>query len=213
MAPIAPIESMQPVSLLATLSVSLQSRVLPLWHLLGPGSPGAVQSAGLPLPEIMQARSLTDGFIARTGQEEFLIAATTPPTADGLCCWCYGRDDRVLALTGPDWRRVMAQVCHADLRGFVPDDWQLLAAAGVNLWCLGIDEGLLLGCDPSLGHYLQQTLTEVVHDLTAASGRSGAQPTSQRPAPTPAPAPAPAPEPEPASTSASASPSRIGDQP
>lgn len=172
MAPIATLDSMQPVSPLATRSVRLQPRAHPLWHLLGPGSPGAVQSAGLPLPEIMQAAALTDGFIARTGREEFLIAATTPPTADGLCCWCYGRDDRVLALTGPDWRRVMAQVCHADLRGFGPDDWQLLAAAGVNLWCLGIDEGLLLGCDPSLGHYLQQTLTEVVRDLTAASDES-----------------------------------------
>lgn len=186
-----PTHSTMPSSPLATdpNAVNLEARALPLWHILGPESPNAVQSAGLPLPEVMQAATLTDGFIARTGREEFLIATTTPPTANGTTCWCFGRDDRVLALSGPDWRDVMAQVCHMDLRNLGPGDWQMLAAAGVNLWCLGIDQGLLLGCDPSLGHYLQQTLTEVVRDLTA-SVFSGAEPASQKPTTAPSLAPA-----------------------
>jgi hypothetical protein len=148
-------------------ALTLATHPLTLWHLLGPDSLTAVQSAGLPMPDVMQAATLADGFVARTGREEFLIATAIPPRANGESCWCYARDDRVLALTGTDWRRVMAQLCHLDLRGFGAGDWQMAAAAGVNVWCLGLKDGLLLGCDPSLGHYLQQTLTQVVGDLAA----------------------------------------------
>jgi hypothetical protein len=166
-------EPMKPSLQGSTESLNLATHGLTLWQILGPDSPAAVQSAGLPMPDVMQAAALADGFVARTGREEFLIATAIPPRADdGASCWCYARDDRVLALTGTGWRRVMAQICHLDLRGFGAGDWQMAAAAGVNVWCLGLEDGLLLGCDPSLGHYLQQTLAAVVNDLNSSAQRA-----------------------------------------
>lgn len=145
-------------------ALQLQPHPLPLWLLLGADSADLLRQHGLPVPEPMHSVALADGFVTRTGRAEFLIASDQPPQPAGGLTWRYRRGDRVLALRGPGWRAVMAQVCHMDLSGFGPGDWLYLSAAGISVWCLGLEDGLLLGCDPSLGDYLQHTLTGIVSD-------------------------------------------------
>lgn len=153
--------------------LQLHEHPLPLWLLLGADSPARLTDLGLPLPDVMHTAKLADGFLARTGRDEFLLATEQPPEPVGAQCWRYRRGDRVLALRGPGWRAAMAQVCHMDLGGFGEGDWLFVSAAGISVWCLGLADGLLLGCDPSLGDYLQHTLAEVVADLgTTDSKRS-----------------------------------------
>ena len=137
--------------------LSLEARDIELTQLLGPGAPGLLEEAGLPLPPVMTVHVMDEGFIARTGKDEFLIQGPDLSTAGRELAWTYPRGDRVLALQGDAWREAMAQIC----------EWQMLAAASITIWCLGSGDGLLLGCDPSLGDYLQGTLAEIVNDLNA----------------------------------------------
>lgn len=148
-------------------ALALEPRQLDLCQLLGPDAPALVEAAGLPLPDVMCVATTDKGFIARTGRDEFLVHAGGIQPADGAQCWRYPRADRVLALQGESWRAAMAQVCHKDFTAFGAGDWVMVAAAGISIWCLGLADGLLLGCDPSLGACLQQTLGEVVRDLNA----------------------------------------------
>ena len=145
--------------------LSLEPRDIGLMHLLGPDAPELLEKAGLPLPPVMAVHMMDDGFIARTGQDEFLLHCPELSTEGQELAWSYARGDRVLALQGDAWREAMAQICHWDFSDFKEGEWQMLAAAGITIWCLGSGNGLLLGCDPSLGDYLQGTLTEIVNDL------------------------------------------------
>lgn len=145
--------------------LSLETRDIRLTQLLGPGAPYLLEEAGLPLPPVMAVHGMDEGFIARTGKDEFLFHGPELPTGGHELAWSYPREDRVLALQGDAWREAMAQVCHWDFSRFNEGEWQMLAAAGITIWCLGLNNGLLLGCDPSLGDYLQETLAEIVNDL------------------------------------------------
>jgi hypothetical protein len=147
--------------------LSLEARDIELTQLLGPGAPSVLEEAGLPLPPVMTVHVMDEGFIARTGKDEFLIQGPDLSTAGRKLAWTYPRGDRVLALQGDAWREAMAQICHWDFSDFKEGEWQMLAAAGITIWCLGSGDGLLLGCDPSLGDYLQGTLAEIVNDLNA----------------------------------------------
>lgn len=148
-------------------TLTLETRELSLWQLLGPDAPELLKSNGQFVPEVMQATATEAGFIARPGIDEFLIQTSQPPvTSEGLgLCWLYSRADKMLALEGKGWLEVMAQVCHMDLSDIKKDDWVMLAAAGINVWCLGLEDGLLMGCDPSLGGYLSDTLNTIVCEI------------------------------------------------
>jgi len=145
--------------------LTLETRKLSLWQLLGPDAPELLKSNSLDLPEVMQATATATGFIARPGFDEFLIQTSQPPvTPEGLC-WLYSRADKMLALQGEGWTEVMAQVCHMDLSDIKKDDWVMVTAAGINVWCLGLEDGLLMGCDPSLGGYFSDTLNTIVCEI------------------------------------------------
>lgn len=143
--------------------VSFQPEQNSLYLLTGPGAPGLLQDKGFSLPEMMQAIRLSEGFLARTGRDEFLLQSESPFTTELPDCWIYSRDDQVYNLQGEYWRAVMAYVCHMDLSRANTDDWLMLSVAGVSVWALVLDDGLRLGCDPSFAEYLQHTLTEVVN--------------------------------------------------
>lgn len=146
--------------------LTLELRELPLWQLLGPDAPELLTLTGHDLPAVMQAAATKAGFIARPGFDEFLIQASQPPVIpEGQLCWLYSRADKMLALQGDGWLEVMAQVCHMDLNDIKKDDWVMVAAAGINVWCLGLEDGLLMGCDPSLGGYFSETLNTIVCEI------------------------------------------------
>ena len=151
-------------------SITLETREVSLWQLLGPDAPELLQSNGQVLPEVMQATATETGFIARLSVDEFLIQTNqTPVISEGLC-WLYSRADKMLALQGEGWLEVMAQVCHMDLNDIKKDDWVMVAAAGINVWCLGLEDGLLMGCDPSLGGYFSEILNTIVCEINETLG-------------------------------------------
>lgn len=145
--------------------VTLEERELTLWHLLGPAMPEAMRAAGFSLPGAMTASTTDSGFIAQLGEDEFLLQAHRPPLTDQALGWVYARGDRVVALQGNGWRQVMAQVCPMDFSGTCEGDWVMAAAAGINVWCLGLPNGLLMGCDPSLGGYFYTMLSGIVQEV------------------------------------------------
>ena len=116
--------------------ITLENPELTLWQVLGPAVPGLLKDSGISIPEVMTAITTDNGFVARLGQDEFLIQASQPPLAEQPLCWTYTRGDRVVALQGDAWRSVMAQICHMDFSTFHVGEWLMVAAAGINVWCL-----------------------------------------------------------------------------
>lgn len=142
--------------------VSVQVEALPITMLVGSDVPELLQASDYPVPGIMQVARLPGGFIARTGKDEFLLQTEKSFVCEKQACWCYSREDRTFILKGALWREVMAYICHMDLSEVNKDDWLMMSVAGVNTWALVIEEGLLMGCDPSLGEYVASTLNETV---------------------------------------------------
>lgn len=142
--------------------VSLQLEKQPLTLLVGPDAPEVLQTSNFQLPGMMQVSRFDDGFLVRTGQDEFLLQSASPLLSSLPACWVYQRDDHMLALKGEYWQQVLAYVCHMDLSKVETDDWLMMSVAGVNCWALVTDKGLLLGCDPSVGEYLYHTLADTV---------------------------------------------------
>jgi len=145
--------------------LELETLNIPLLHLMGPVVPELLEQSGYVLPGVMSVKVMAKGFIARPGLNEFLISADDIGTPGHEQAWCYTRADTVLTLKGDGWRIAMSQICHMDLSRFKQGDWLMVSAAGINLWCIGLSNGLMLGCDPSLGTYLLETLTEIVSEL------------------------------------------------
>ncbi|MEJ2141399.1 MAG: hypothetical protein P8Y24_03425 [Gammaproteobacteria bacterium] len=143
--------------------VALQVEQLPLTLLVGCDVPEVLQANGYDLPELMQVARLPDGFLVRTGKDEFLLQSSKPLVANLPSCWTYPRVDQAFVLQGEHWREVMAYICHMDMGQVKTDDWLMMSVAGVNAWARVLEEGLLLGCDPSLGEYLHHTLNETVN--------------------------------------------------
>lgn len=134
---------------------------LGLHQLLGPGAATALAEAGLPCPEAEQsAAGYEAGFIARLGNEHFLVADETgwaPPEAGPP--WPFPRADLVLRLTGA-WAETLRELCPHDPGRLPPEGWLMAAVARVNVWLYrpAGSDALLIGCDPSYGRYLQTTL-------------------------------------------------------
>jgi hypothetical protein len=151
-----------------TVAVTLETRETVLWQLLGPGAAEVVlQASASPLPDVMGATLTDRGFVARTGQEEFLVTVDRPPASGAASCWIYPRSDRVVALRGAGWCQVLARLCPVDFAGFQVGDWLMVAVAGVNAWCLGLSDGVLVGCDPTFGDGFYRMLAEVVNEVNA----------------------------------------------
>ena len=146
-------------------------------QVLGEGAAAHVRNQGYPLPaEQLTAVGHGNGFVAQTGGDEFLVADAgdwrspgSPPP------WSFRRCDHIVELMGADWADVLADLCPHDLRGLAPGTWLLVTIAGVDSWLFGPSQssgGVLLGCDPSYGHYLQTTLEQVAAETAALSSNS-----------------------------------------
>lgn len=155
-----------------TLDVS-SPRTFGIHHVVGNGAEACVRDAGYPVPEAaLTAHPHDNGFIARIARDEFLVAderpwqppQSTPP-------WCFRRSDHVIRLTGDEWPTVLAALCPHNLRNIGRDTWLMATVAGVDVWLYspdGATGGVLIGCEPSFGHYLRSTLQEVAGETVTA---------------------------------------------
>lgn len=120
-----------------------------------------IQKMGLPLPELFKYASFGEQrFIANLGAGEILI--NHPGFNVRLLDeeqYAFQRGDVVLSLSG-DWRALMSEVCIYDFRQARPGDFSMVLMAGVGAWMLIPEENapLIIGCDPTYGHYLLETL-------------------------------------------------------
>lgn len=157
------------------LKVILQSD-LQGFLLTGSGSSKALQTDGLPQPEqMLTAREHKGALVARTGRDEYLVFLPSdqpPPTCD----WCFHRGDRVLSVTGADWRELMARVCQFDFRRFAPGAWLMASVAGVNCWIYHtLDEDtVFIGVSDGFHRYLEDVFKHLICELKDTDNTEGA---------------------------------------
>lgn len=139
-----------------------------LQHLLGPAAAAALADAGLAVPSrLFQAAAHASGFVAKTGHDEYLVAgAPLTPPADA---WLFARGDCVFKVRGAGRLALFSQICHLDPAELVAGAWLATSAAGITAWCLqpsAATDHFLIGCDPSYGIYLEDTLVNIAQDAT-----------------------------------------------
>ncbi|GAA0793415.1 hypothetical protein [Marinobacterium sediminicola] len=143
--------------------------------LTGPASRAALAAAGLPVPEqLLTAEERPGALVARTGRDEYMamLKAGHPAPQDE---WCFRRYDCVFELAGRGWVELMTHLCQYDFRQLQPGDWLMTSAAGVSCWLYHeIESGnLLIGADPGYRHYLIETFSAVLDDLSATRNPTG----------------------------------------
>lgn len=106
-----------------------------------------------------------EAFIASLGAEEYLI--NHPKFSHDLLeseQYAFQRGDVIITLSG-NWRALMSEVCIYDFRQANPGDFAMVLIAGVSVWMLIPVDGdaVTLGCDPTYGEYLIETLENQIN--------------------------------------------------
>lgn len=148
--------------------MSIQIKTLALDNLMvlrGKSLAEYVQKVELPLPDLFKYEKLDNqAFIANLGTSEILINHPAVKSEElGTQQYAFQRGDAVFTLSG-DWRSLMTEVSIYDFRQAKPGDFLMILVAGVGVWMLIPDDNslLTLGCDPTYGHYLQETLNNQI---------------------------------------------------
>jgi len=144
------------------MSIQLQSSSLEhLTVLRGKNLSGLVQSLTGSVPALFHYQKFENrGFIANLGSEEFLInLADFHRDQLESDQYAFQRGDVVISISG-QWRELMSEVCIYDFRQACPGEFLMVLVAGVSVWMLipEATETLVMGCDPTYGHYLFKTL-------------------------------------------------------
>ncbi len=125
-----------------------------------------IKKLNLSVPSLFEYQKYNGhGFIANLGAGEILINHSS--FNESLLeedQYAFQRGDAVFTLSG-DWRALMSEVCIYDFRQAKPGDFTMVLVAGVGVWMLipEDDAPLILGCDPTYGHYLQETLQNQIN--------------------------------------------------
>ena len=155
--------------------VQLNETELASYLLTGPESSAALAATGLPVPEqVLTAEERSGALVARTGRDEYMamLKAGVPAPQNE---WCFRRYDCVFELKGEGWVEMMAHLCQYDFRQLRPGDWLMTSVAGVSCWLYHeIESGsVLIGADPGYRHYLNETFSAVLGDLSATRNPTG----------------------------------------
>ncbi|MBF6057991.1 hypothetical protein [Thiomicrorhabdus heinhorstiae] len=115
--------------------------------------------------QVFQYKSLAENqFVAKLGEEELYVCADgSVSVSTEHNQYAFRRGDAIFEVAG-NWKNLMAEVCIYDFRQSCPGDFLMVAMAGISAWLLIPEEGkpLILGCDPTFGHYLLETLTKQI---------------------------------------------------
>ena len=144
------------------MSIQIVPKAFPvLMHLRGEGLDEVLASLGASDLDIFQYQFVADGqFVAKLGNEEIFVCVEQPlDISEEKKQYAFQRGDAIFELSG-DWKGLMAEVCIYDFRQTQPGDFLMVLIAGVSAWLLIPEEGapLVLGCDPTYGHYFYETL-------------------------------------------------------
>jgi len=152
---------------------------LEMWHIRGQAAPAAIGSLSCGAPEMFKINSFGDfGFSTSTGPTEFYlvdeeggsVATELKAKADDADTYMFPRQDALFVLTGEGWKDMMLRVSAFNFKVADDKDFVMTNMAGVSTWFRVSDTDpnkVLFGCDPSFGHYLYETLCEVVEEVKA----------------------------------------------
>lgn len=152
---------------------------LEMWHVRGQAAPAAVNSLSCGAPEMFKINSFSDlGFSTTTGKTEFFVidekggsvAAELKAKAGDANTFMFPRQDALFILSGEGWKDMMLRVTAFNFKAANDKDFVMANMAGVSTWFRVSDTDpnkVLFGCDPSFGHYLYETLCEVVKEVKA----------------------------------------------
>lgn len=148
------------------------------WLVRGGQATGWLARHGLPAPEqFFRVHDLeADAFLVRTGSSEFLLhdgprgalhaGLGEIPTDLVAGTRIVARDDLEVGLGGQGADRLMSEFCALDLSD-VENQFLFTRVAGVSAWLraegAGAQRNYRIGCDPSYGEYLYETLLDGVH--------------------------------------------------
>ncbi|MBO1923392.1 hypothetical protein [Thiomicrorhabdus sp. 6S3-12] len=147
-----------------TVQLALKS-LANLLHLRGEGLNEILASFGAESLEIFQYQSLGEGqFVAKLGTDElYLSVEPSVELAEEKNQYAFPRGDAAFELSG-NWKALLSEVCIYDFRQCRPGDFLMVSIAGISAWLLipESDKPLILGCDPTYGHYFQETLIKQI---------------------------------------------------
>ena len=144
------------------------------FHVRGPG---AVEDLGcwygdLPSRWFHYKSQGESGFLARLGGREFYIfgpAGTLPDKTNyGASTYIFSRSDVVFSLEGDGYDAFLRELSAYDFAVSEPDEFILANMAGVSCWFRmppAHSAQVLLGCDPSYGDYMTDTLTRTLGEF------------------------------------------------
>lgn len=152
---------------------------LEMWHVRGQAAPAAVGSLSCGAPEMFKINSFSEfGFSTSTGKSEFYlvdekggsVATELKAKADDADTFMFPRQDALFVLSGEGWKQMMLRVTAFNFEAADDSDFVMANMAGVSTWfrVSSTDPNkVLFGCDPSYGHYLYETLCDVVKEVAA----------------------------------------------
>tara|TARA_Y100000588_G_scaffold220266_1_gene234188 strand:+ start:4991 stop:5500 length:510 start_codon:yes stop_codon:yes gene_type:complete len=120
----------------------------------------------------------TGGFLARLGDREFYVFGPdgTLPSKFiyGVETYVFQRNDAVFSFDGDGYPSFLRELCAYDFETIEPDEFILANLAGVSCWFKVPPKHstqVLIGCEPSYEHYMNETLTEVLSEFLSAQRR------------------------------------------
>lgn len=152
---------------------------LEMWHVRGQAAPAAIASLSCGTPEMFKINSFGDfGFTTATGATEFYlvdekdgsVAAELKAKAGDADTFMFPRQDALFVLSGEGWKDMMLRVSAFNFKAADDGDYITANMAGVSVWFRvnSTDPNkVLFGCDPSYGHYLYETLCDVIKEVAA----------------------------------------------
>lgn len=147
------------------MSIVIQEKSLSsLTHFRGTNLTQLLEQLGQSDMDIFEYRVLADmGFVAKLGEDELLVHSQTALNMVSNEQYAFQRGDAILELSG-NWLGLMSEVCIFDFKQTRPGSFLMVLMAGVSVWMLipQADAPLIIGCDPSYGHYLFSTLQHQV---------------------------------------------------
>ena len=150
------------------------------WHIRGVDVAATMGSLSCGKPDMYKVKATGSdlGFAVATGPTEFFVldeangslSVELQEKAQKPGTYLFPRDDALFVLSGEGWKDMMLRVSAFNFKAATDDDFVMTNMAGVSVWfrvSQSDSNKVVFGCDPSFGHYLYETLCDVVKEVKA----------------------------------------------
>ena len=150
------------------------------YHIRGSGAADSLSGRYETLPDrwFRYQQIEGGGFLARLGDREFYIFGPVGTLPDkktfGTDTFVFPRSDAVFFLNGNASAAFLCELCAYDFSTSEPEEFILANMAGVSCWfrmSAAQPMQVLMGCDPSYGDYIADTLTRTLSEFLSECRR------------------------------------------